>query len=114
MPVITRSTIDTVRPQQGHQLVAVPLRIVNTGDTAWTSNADLDTEVRDQAGVGYSSDPAYSTVGAGNALPADIKLRAGRTTTGYVVFEVPSGTRVTKVRVTVGPGLPKTLRWSVS
>jgi hypothetical protein len=114
MPVITTSAIDNVRPQQGHQLVAIPLRIENTGDSVWTSNADLDTGVTDQAGVGYSSDPAYSTVAAGNALPANIKLRAGRTTTGYVVFEVPRGTQVTKVRVSVGPGLAKLLRWSVS
>jgi hypothetical protein len=112
-PVFTRSTVDGVRPQPGERLVAVPLRIQNTGDTVWTSNSDLRTEVSDQAGVGYSSDPAYATVGAGTALPATIRLRAGRVTSGFVVFEVPSGTRIEKVRVTVGPGLAKLLRWSV-
>jgi len=63
--------------------------------------------------VDYSRDPAYTRITAGRTLPADIELRAGRSTSGYVVFEVPRGTRIAKVRVTVGPGLAKTLRWSV-
>jgi hypothetical protein len=113
VPVITTSTTPGVRPQSGHQLVAVRLRIVNTGHSVWTSNSDLGAEVTDQTDVSYSSDPAFTNVAAGTALPASMKLRAGKSTNGLVVFEVPAGTQVEKVRVSVGPALPKTLRWSV-
>jgi hypothetical protein len=111
--VTTKSTTSGVRPNPGHQLVAVPLRIVNTGDKVWTPNADVGAEVTDQTDVSYSSDPAFTSLAAGSALPGAMKLRPGSTVTGLIVFEVPAGTQVEKVRVSVGPSLPKTLRWSV-
>ena len=112
-PVATRSTMPGLRPRNGQQLVAVPLTVENTGDGVWRSSDDLHAEATDSADENYSSDPAYTGITAGRTLPAKIELRAGKTTRGYVVFEVPRGTRIAKVRVTVGPGLAKTLRWSV-
>ncbi len=109
----TRSTMPGLRPRNGQQLVAVPLTVENTGDEVWRSSDDLHAEATDSADENYSSDPAYTGITAGRTLPAKIELRAGKTTRGYVVFEVPRGTRIAKVRVTVGPGLAKTLRWSV-
>lgn len=112
-PVYVRSTKPGLRPRTGQQLVAVPVSIENTGDTVWSAQDDLHSEVTDATDVSYSSDPAYSAIDAGRTLPAKLKLRAGGTTRGFVVFEVPRGTSVEKVRVTVGPGIAKTLRWSV-
>ena len=50
----------------------------------------------------------------GKALPATITLSSQERTSGLVVFEVPRGVQVAKFRLRVGPGLPTTLRWSVS
>ncbi len=113
VPVITRSTRSSLRPRQGQQLVAVPLRIENTGDTVWTSDSDVRTGVTDEAGNDYSSDPAFTDVAVGPTLPETMKLRAGKTRAGFVVFEVPRGTQIAHVRVSVGPGLPKSIGWSV-
>ena len=52
-------------------------------------------------------------VAAGRKLPALIKVKPGQTKRGIVVFGVPRGVRVESVRISVGPGYPKTVRWSV-
>ena len=110
-PVLTTSKAKRVRPRPGHRLVAVPLTIQNTGDTPWTSHSDLRALVSAGEDVTYSSDPAFMRIAAGRALPPALRLPPGRTRDGFVVFEVPRGTQVTKIQLTVGPGLPKKMSW---
>ena len=112
-PVPTRSKLPGVQPMEGSQLVAVPVAIENTGDEVWSSTSDVRAEVTDSSGATYSSDPAYTSVRGGKALPATIKLPVDGRTSGLIVFEIPEGAQVEKVRLKVGPGLPVTLRWSV-
>jgi uncharacterized protein DUF4352 len=97
----------------GHQLVAIPVSVHNTGDKTWRSHADVSAELTDSNGETYSSDPAYTRVRGGTALPATITLPAEKTTSGLVLFEVPTGAQVAKVGLKVGPGLPTTLHWTV-
>jgi hypothetical protein len=112
-PVATRSRLPGVQVTPGHQLVAIPVAVRNTGEKAWKSHSDVRAELTDSAGTTYSSDPAYTKVTGGPALPASITLAAQQRTRGFVVFEVPRGTQVAKLRLRVGPGLPTTLRWTV-
>lgn len=112
-PVLTRSRTKHVRPSAGQRLVAVPLTIQNTGDTPWTSHSDLRARVTAGGDVAYSSDPAFTRIAAGRALPAVMKLPPGRKRDGFVVFEVPRGTAVEKIELKVGPGLPKEMSWEV-
>ena len=110
-PVLTASKAKRVRPRPGHRLVAVPLTIQNTGETPWTSRADLRALVSAGENVTYSSDPGFIRISAGRALPQAMRLPPGRTRDGFVVFEVPRGTEVTKIQLSVGPGLPKKMSW---
>jgi hypothetical protein len=112
-PRATRSTVPGVRPLPGHQLVAVPVSVRNTGDQAWRSMSDLNAAVTDTTGASYSNDPGFTSVTAGQSLRSTIKLPAQERLDGFIVFEVPRGTEVAKIRLRVGPELPKTLRWSV-
>jgi hypothetical protein len=112
-PMLTRSRLPGVKVTPGQQLVAVPVSVHNTGDKTWRSHADLSAEVTDTNGLTYSSDPAYTSVRGGRSLPSTITLPADEGMSGLVVFEVPRGAQVAKVRLKVGPGLPTTLRWSV-
>ncbi len=112
-PVVTRPTIRSMKVERGHRLVAVPVTVRNTGGISWSSHADLVTLVADDAGLTYSPDPAFGKVRAGRSLPEDLTVAAGATRRGLVVFEMPRGVRVAKITARVGPGLPKTLRWSV-
>ena len=75
--------------------------------------ADISASVTDSTGASYSNDPAFTSVSAGDSLRSTIKLPAQARTNGFIVFEVPRGTEVTKIQLRVGPELPKTLRWSV-
>jgi hypothetical protein len=113
IPMFTRSKLPGVKVMPGNQLVAIPVSVRNTGDKAWKSTADVSAELTDTSGETYSSDPAYTSVRGGEALPATITLPAQNRTSGLVVFEVPRGAQVAKFRLKVGPGLPTTLRWSV-
>jgi len=112
-PMLTRSRLPAVKVTPGHQLVAVPVSVHNTGDKTWRSHADVSAAVTDTNGMTYSSDPAYTSVRGGRALPPTITLPADGRTSGLVVFEVPRGAQVANVRLKVGPGLPTTLHWSV-
>ena len=114
LAMLTRSELPGVTVTPGHELVAVPVSVRNDGDKTWTSHSDISAEMTDTTGTAYSSDPAYTSVRGGEALPATIKLAVQKQTSGLVVFEVPRGTQVAKVRLKVGPGLPTTLRWSVN
>jgi len=111
-PVVTRSRVRGVTPIHGHELLAVPISVHNTGDKAWRSHSDLTVVLTDSTGMTYSSDPAYTSVRGGRALASDIDLPTGERTSGLVVFEVSHGTRVHEVRLRVGPGLPTTLKWT--
>ena len=112
-PVVTSSTVPGVEPARGHQLVAVPVEVRNTGQKSWISQRSLDAVLTDATGATYSSDPAYTSVRAGKTLGPALMLTSGTSTRGLVVFEVPRGTRVADVQLRVGPSLPATLRWSV-
>jgi hypothetical protein len=112
-PVTAHSRLPGVQVTPGHQLVAIPVAVRNTGDKAWRSHSDLDAELTDTSGTTYSSDPAYTEITGGHALPDSITLAARHGTRGFVVFEVPRGTEVARLRLEVGPGLPTMVRWSV-
>ncbi|WP_051275981.1 NERD domain-containing protein [Marmoricola sp. URHB0036] len=112
-PAVTRSKLPGVTVTPGNELVAIPVSVHNTGDKDWASRSDVHAELTDSSGATYSSDPAYTSVGTGQALPAKVTLSPGERTSGLVVFEVPRGVEVAKFRLRVGPGLPAILRWSV-
>ncbi len=112
-PVVTRSKLRGVTVTPGHELVAVPVSVRNTGDKAWTSHSDMKAELTDTSGTTYSSDPAYTSVSGGKALPATLTLASQEQASGLIVFEVPRGVQVAKFHLKVGPGLPTLLRWSV-
>jgi len=112
-PAVTRSKLPGVTVTPGNELVAVPVSVRNSGDTDWAARSDVHAELTDSSGATYSSDPAYTSVGTGTALPAKVTLSPGEQTSGLIVFEVPRGVQVAKLRLGVGPGLPAILRWSV-
>jgi hypothetical protein len=101
------------KPPAGHRLVAVTFRLENRGDLRWTWDANTRLRVVDAAGATYDATSAYPTVQAGPVVSGSPKVRPHQTLSGSLVFELPAGVRVDSVRLDVGPGLPKTLRWTV-
>ncbi len=109
--VLATSADPGIQPQADHQLLAVPLSVHNAGEEPWRPETGLTAVLYDNDGQPFSSDPAYTHVSAGRTLPAGLTLPPGRTVRRVLVFEVPRGTRVGKVHLTVGRGLATTVRW---
>ena len=98
----------------GRQLAAVDVRLANNGDAPW-SMASVGTawSVRDNAGVGYAPSAARR-VNVGRTLSPRLVVPPHREVRGLMVFEIPRDRSVSgQVRLNVGPGVPKELRWVV-
>ena len=93
------------------QLMAATVTIRNVGQEGWTSGGTKFALV-DRSDFSHRRTTGKAKVAAGRKLPALIKVKPGQTKRGIVVFGVPRGVQVDSVRISVGPGYPKTLRWS--
>lgn len=111
-PVATRSTTKGLRVARGHRLLAVPLTVRNTGSTRWVS-VGTTAVVHDADEVSHPVAPLFTKVQAGRVLEEVITLDPGQVTTGMMVFDVPAGPAITTLELTIGPGVPKTVRWSL-
>jgi Nuclease-related domain len=95
------------------QLMAANVTIRNVGQQGWTSARGTTFELVDRSDFNHPRSTGGAKVAAGRKLPLLIKVKAGQTKRGIVVFDVPRGVRPESVRISVGPGLPKAVRWSV-
>lgn len=111
--VDTRVTGHGAKPPAGHRLVAVTMRLENRGDQRWSWDSNTRLTLVDGAGTAYGPTAVYPAVQAGRVVRGSPKVRAHDALTGALVFELPSDVRVDSVRLDVGPGLPKTLRWAL-
>lgn len=119
LAITVASVVDTrvrggrLEPPPGHRLVAVPLSVDNRGEAAWTWGDSTRLALLDEAGVAHAPTERYRRVTAGEVLPAGATVAAHDRLDATAVFEVPTGTHVSAVRLVVGPGLPVTLRWTL-
>jgi len=97
----------------GKRLVAVQVRIENKGDARWTWGGSARLTLVDHTGATHSATAAYPKVTAGPLITVASRVRPHHALTGSVVFEVAGDVRVDSVRFEIGPGLPKTLRWTL-
>ena len=111
--VDTRAAGHGPQPPAGHRLVAVTIRLENQGDQRWLWDSNTRLTLVDSAGSAHGPTADYPAVQAGTVLSGTPKVRAHQALTGAVVFEIPSDVRIDSVRFDVGPGLPKTLRWTL-
>lgn len=118
-----RLSVDRLRPTRAAgakpgsrapvQLMAADVTIHNAGQEGWTSALGTTIALLDQTDLSHVRKTGGAKVAAGRKLPALIKVRPGQTRRGIVVFRVPRGTQPESVRISVGPGYPKAVRWSV-
>ena len=110
---VTRSLTPGMRAARGDVLMAVQMTIRNQGDLAWVSQPGTSVVMRDDAHATHRTVPGFTRVEAGRVLPQVIRLAPGRTTRGFMVFEVPRRTTISQIKLTLGPDNPKTVSWSV-
>jgi hypothetical protein len=79
--------------------VALEFRYKNVGTTTYNQSILTDITVLDKAFHSYSVDIAGDTT-AGPGFPSDgVNIGPGETADGFVLFQVPTGTPVTEVKL---------------
>jgi hypothetical protein len=116
-----RLTVDRLRPtralnaepggQPAVQLMAATVTIRNVGQEAWTSGRGTTFTLVDRNNLSHPRRTHPGKVAAGRKLPALITVKPGQTRHGTIVFGLPRGVPAKAVRITVGPGYPKTVSW---
>lgn len=96
----------------GNRFFGVRLTIHNTGKRPWVSEPGTTYQVVDASDLPHSGGTDIG-IREGRVLTDPIRIAAGQTIRGYVVFQLPVDEPVTGVSVTVGPGEPSTETWRV-
>jgi len=109
----TASTDDFSTAAAGSRYVAVQFQITNTGTAVYSDSPSNGARVADPTGQQFDSS-MVSTVSAGVTMPSMVKLMPGEKAMGYVVFEVPTGSPVSKIQFGMDSGFGTTGEWTVS
>ena len=94
------------------QLMAAEVTIRNVGQEVWTSGRGTTFALVDANDLSHPRRTHMGKVAAGRKLPAVIRVKPGQTKRGIIVFGLPRGVPAEAIRISVGPGYPKTVRWS--
>jgi len=108
----TSSTDGFSTPAAGSRYVAVQFQINNTGTAAYSDAPSNGAKVADSSGQQFSS-TYTSAVSAGPTLPGTVKLTPGGKALGYIVFEVPTASKVSMVQFGTDSGFGGTGEWQV-
>ncbi|NUS12076.1 MAG: DUF4352 domain-containing protein [Streptomyces sp.] len=101
-------------PDKGKMWVAGQFQIKNVGTTAYSDSPGNCVQAADAKGQRF--DYFYvDSITAGPQLPSTVDLTPGDTVLGWMVFEVPKGTTVTRVQYTPDSGFgEQTGQWSTT
>jgi hypothetical protein len=108
----TTSTDQFSTPAAGSRYVAIQFQINNTGTAAYSDSPSNGAKVADSLGQQFDSSDA-SAVAAGPMLPSSVKLMPGDKALGYIVFEVPTASKVSMVPFGTDSGFGGTGEWQV-
>jgi hypothetical protein len=108
----TKSTDGFSKAASGMRYVAVQFQIKNTGTIPYEDSPSNGAKVADADGQQFDS-TIVSSVKAGPILPASVKLTPGGKALGYVVFEVPTKSKVKAVQFGMDSGFGSSGEWVV-
>ena len=97
----------------GHRLYAARVMIHNVGEQSWVLGRSTKFSLVDASDTSHPRDSRVIQVRAGSMFPAAATVKPGVTRRGVVVFDVPRDQKISTIQISVGPGLAKTVRWSV-
>jgi hypothetical protein len=96
-----------------HRLYAAQVTIHNVGKQTWVSGGSTTFTLVDESHTSHPQDSRVTQVRAGSMFPARTRVKSGVTKRGVVVFDVPRALKISTIQISVGPGLAKTVRWSL-
>ena len=98
------TSMDGSTPTAGSRYVAVQFQIQNTGTLAHTEYVPNCAKVLDTSGHQFEAAYTVLSVSAGPIFEVETALRPGQKAVGYIVFEVPTASKVAKVQFTMDLG----------
>ncbi|MFE3788117.1 hypothetical protein [Streptomyces goshikiensis] len=100
-------------PEGADRLVAVQLRLENTGSAVYKDSPASCAHLLDTAGRRF--DGLNTPVPAGPAFPGTVTLDPGGTTAGFVTFRLPKDAGLAAVQFALNGGLAEDVgQWSLS
>ncbi len=82
------------------------------GTASYDDDPSNGAKLIDQSGQQFEPDMVES-INAGVLMPSSVTLPTGGSALGFVVFQVPSGSHVTKVQFGMDSGFAETGEWTV-
>ncbi len=114
--VITTATPsnDFNAPAPGKRLVAAQFRIADVGTAAYSDAPSNGAKVVDAQGQSFGATIA-GDISEGPAFSAETNIAPGDSGLGYVVFEVPAESVITKVQFAMDSGFgDQTAQWTIN
>lgn len=111
-----KPTLDAFAPAEGNRLVAAEFTVVNTGTTAYGDDPYRPPTVIDAAGGEHHGKPGDSDAGKAMGNGIIMNVSPGQRATGWVIFDVPKGVKVTTVTWQMdrtGPDAARTGKWTL-
>lgn len=107
------STSGMESPAPGKTWVAGQFEIKNTGNNAYSDSPNNCVQVVDSSGQRFPA-TIVTDITNGPVMTSDMKLAPGDKALGWLVFEVPTGTKLATVQFTPNSGMAdQTGQWAV-
>jgi Domain of unknown function (DUF4352) len=108
----TTATDGFSTPPSGDRYFAAQFKLTNTGTSAYTDSADNDAVALDAGGKQYQTD-IVASIAAGPLFSDQLNIAPGATSSGWIVFDVPTATAITSIEFTTDSGFGDTGRWTI-
>jgi len=103
---------DFYSPDKGNRFVAVQFKLTNVGTAAYDDSPSNGAVVVDADGQRF--DATIADVTAGPSMDSGLKMAAGDSALGYIVFEVPKASKLRSVQFTLDSGFAEeTGQWQL-
>ncbi|MFJ2305557.1 DUF4352 domain-containing protein [Streptomyces sp. NPDC087787] len=89
-------------PDAGKRFVGVQFQLVNTGKAVYSDSPSNGAQVADSEGQQFDS--TFADITAGPSMSSSLKLKPGAKGLGWIVFEVPKGSKLDAVQFTMDSG----------
>ncbi|WP_269854157.1 DUF4352 domain-containing protein [Streptomyces sp. RPT161] len=100
-------------PDPGKTWVAAQIQIVNSGSNTYSDSPDNCVQAADSSGQRFPA-TIVNSITNGPMMTSDLKLAPGDKGLGWVVFQVPSGSKVASVQYTPDSGMSNsTGQWAI-
>lgn len=99
-------------PGSGKRLVAAQFRVQNIGSFIYVASATSVAHVIDTKGHTYDAQFLFDSLREGKAFNGAISVDTGKSTVGFIAFEVPDNARIKKVEFSASSGGGQTGTWT--